>query len=244
MRLRLKVSYHGAAFAGWQSQPRGLTVQDALEKAFDAVGVSGASVQGAGRTDAGVHALAQCAHVDVPDGRFSEEIWLRAVNAHLPPGVRVMAVRTTAKDFHARFDARGKIYRYAIWNASPVPPLESDRAWHVPWPLDRGVLRAACALFVGRHDFAAFSARRGGVPCATERTISAVRCVFRGPALTITFEGEGFLYKMVRMLVAAAVRCAVGKLTLAEIASRLAVGKPRLSYVAPAQGLCLMRVRY
>lgn len=244
MRLRLTLSYDGGHFSGWQSQPKGDTVQDALEKAFGILCGSRVVVHGAGRTDAGVHALGQCAHADVPAGRLPAAAWLPALNAHLPPGVRIMAVRRAAPDFHARFSATGKVYRYTIWNGPVMPPLLIGRAWHVPWKIRREDLAAACAALVGTHDFAAFSARRVQEGESTVRTVTAIRIRAAGPRITLAFHGPGFLYKMVRILTAAAVRCGCQKLALDDLQARLARGGPRLNHVAPAGGLTLVRVRY
>ena len=244
MRLRMTVAYDGTQFSGWQSQAHRKSVQDALESAFRLLCGGRIVVHGAGRTDAGVHAGGQSAHVDVPDDRLPVDAWLPAVNAHIPPGVRVMGLKTAAPDFHARFSARGKIYRYTIWNGPVMPPLLINRAWHVPGELDADLLRSVCKSFAGRHDFAAFCARGSNAPEPTTRTVSAVRAMRKGPLWTLTFEGEGFLYKMVRMLAASAVRCAVGRLSLDEILSLLKNAGPRTNHVAPAGGLCLVRVLY
>lgn len=244
MRLRLTVAYDGTTFSGWQSQSHGRAVQDALESAFHLLCCERIIVHGAGRTDAGVHAEAQTAHVDVPDDRLPIDAWLPALNAHIPAGVRVMGLRKVAPDFHARFSAKGKIYRYTIWNGPVMPPLLINRAWHVPEMLDGDLLRSACGAFTGRQDFAAFCARGSKAPEPTTRTVSAIRPARKGSAWTLTFEGEGFLYKMVRMLAASAVRCATGRLPLDEIRHRLKNAGPRMNHVAPAEGLCLVRVMY
>ncbi len=244
MRLRLTVAYDGTQFSGWQSQPDGDTVQDALEGVFKKLTGTKTAVHGAGRTDAGVHALAQTAHADVARTDLSMEGWMRALNANLPPGVRVLGVRRTRSDFHARYDARGKIYRYAVWNGPVRPPLERDRAWHVIPKIDPVRLAQACELFVGRHDFFAFSVRRTKEPFDSFRTIHSIKTRHTGPRLTLTFTGDGFLYKMIRILSAAAVRCATGKADLEDLRKRLTDRQPVFHHVAPAEGLCLVRVLY
>ena len=118
------------------------------------------AVTGSGRTDSGVHALGQCAHVDVPAGQFPAERWLKALNGVLPPAIRILRAGFVGQSFHARFSAKGKVYRYRIVNGAVLPPLEIGRAWHVPSPLDRELLGRAAKLFTGRHDFAAFAANR------------------------------------------------------------------------------------
>ena len=254
-RLKLIVAYDGAPFAGWQSQSHGNTVQDHLERAFERVTGEPVRVHGAGRTDAGVHAFAQCAHVDVlkflPPDR-----WIKALNALLPSAIRVLRCRYVSKDFHARIAAKGKIYRYRIWSAPILPPFEYHRAWHVAQSLDLKTLKAAAKHFVGTHDFATFAANRGksasrtdsshGEPePSTVRTINSVRVHQKGPCVTIEFDGEGFLYKMVRLMVGALVKCGLGKMNIEEITSRLHSGKVASTrFVAPAEGLYLVRVRY
>src|SRR3954462_248971 len=159
-RLKLIVAYDGAPFSGWQSQPNGNGIQDHLENAFEKICGARVCVHGAGRTDAGVHAVAQVAHADVPARRYDPERWVKAINGLLPPAIRVMRCRFVSDSFHARFSAKGKIYRYRVWNAEVAPPLENGRSWHVREPLDMGRMTQAARLFVGRHDFSAFAANR------------------------------------------------------------------------------------
>src|SRR4029453_13797705 len=150
-RLKLIVAYDGAPFAGWQSQSHGNTVQDHLERAFERVTGEAVRVHGAGRTDAGVRALAQCAHVDVLKFLAADR-WIKALNALLPPAIRVLSCRYVSKDFHARLSAKGKIYRYRIWIAPVLPPLEYRRAWQIARPLVLGVLKPAAKNFLGNLD--------------------------------------------------------------------------------------------
>lgn len=244
MRLQLQIAYHGAGINGWQSQACGNTVQDYLEKAFLAICQDRIPVHGAGRTDAGVHAEAQCAHADVPNERLSLREWLPALNAHLPDAIRVMKISEAPEDFHARFSAKGKIYRYTIWNGPALNPLMKDRAWHVPGSLDFEKLQRACELFTGRHDFGAFSLRRSDTSEQTVRTIHSIRAHNAAEKIELIFEGEGFLYKMVRILTAAMIRHASGKAGEAELAAQLRAGTPAFAHAAPAAGLCLVRVIY
>ena len=246
-RLKLIVAYDGGPFAGWQSQSGGNTIQDHLEAALRTVAGETVRVHGAGRTDAGVHAIGQCAHVDVPTRSLDSERWVHALNASLPPTIRVLRTRYVSADFHSRFSAKGKTYRYRIWNDRVLPPLELGRAWHVPAPLDPDAVRAATAMFVGTYDFAAFAANRGKPEQSTVRSISRAQVRGSGKSITVEFSGDGFLYKMVRLMVGSVVRCGLGKMHPAEIRERLAsrsslaAGK---QFVAPAHGLILVRVRY
>jgi len=246
-RLKITVAYDGAPFAGWQSQASGNTIQNCLEKAFATIAQRDLRVHGAGRTDAGVHALAQCAHVDLLSKAIPAWQWVEALNGALPPTIRAMACRYVSPEFHARFSAKGKVYRYRIWNGSVLPPLENGRAWHVHTPLAVDEMREAAQAFAGTHDFAGFAANRGKPEQTTVRTIDAVQLRRSGRCLTIDFWGDGFLYKMVRLMVGALVRCGRGQSSAGEIEERLQfplrfTSRERL--VAPAAGLYLVRVRY
>jgi tRNA pseudouridine38-40 synthase len=244
-RLKLIVAYEGAPFAGWQSQSHRNTVQDHLERVLERVTGQAVRVHGAGRTDAGVHALAQCAHVDLSQKFLPPHRWVEGLNALLPPAIRVLRCRYVSNDFHARLSAKGKIYRYRIWTAPILPPFEYRRAWHVARPFNLRILKMAAKHFVGAHDFAGFAANRGKPEPSTIRTINSVRVRQKGPCVTIEFEGDGFLYKMVRLMVGALVKCALGKMHIEEITSRLHSGKVGSArFAAPAEGLYLVRVRY
>ena len=255
-RLKLIVAYDGAPFAGWQSQSHRNTVQDHLERAFERVTGEAVRVHGAGRTDAGVHALAQCAHVDISNKFLPTDRWIKALNALLPSAIRVLRCRYVSKDFHARLSAKRKIYRYRIWTGPILPPFEHRRAWHVVRPLDLNILKSVAKHFAGTHDFAGFAANRGKSASQTDssrgepepstiRTINSVRVLQKGPCVMIEFDGDGFLYKMVRLIVGALVKCALDKMRIEEVTARLnsgQVGSAR--FAAPAKGLSLVRVRY
>src|SRR5262245_5264719 len=258
-RLKLIVAYDGAPFAGWQSQSHRNTIQDHLERAFERILGKPARVHGAGRTDAGVHALAQCAHVDLPNNCLSAGRWREALNALLPATIRVLRCQYVSNDFHARLSAKGKIYRYGICLNPVLPPLEHGRVCHIPRPVDVKILKRAARRFVGTHDFAGFAANRGksanrvdssrrteGEEAkSTIRTINSVRVRQKGPCLTMEFDGDGFLYKMVRLIVGALVKSALGKIRVEDVAAPLTSGKTRAArFVAPAEGLFLVRVRY
>ena len=244
-RLKFIVAYDGAAFAGWQSQLHRKTIQDELEGAFRKIAGARVRVHGAGRTDAGVHALAQCAHVDLVDRKLSAERWPTALNASLPPTIRVLGSRYVSQQFHARFSAKGKLYRYRIWAGPILPPLEFGRAWHVSRPLDVDLLKSAGRKLVGRHDFAEFAANRGQKEESTIRAIQSVVVRKKGVCVTIDVAGDGFLYKMVRLMVGAMATVALGKMQLSEIETRLRSGRTNgQRFVAPAEGLYLLRIWY
>ena len=255
-RLKFVVAYDGAAFEGWQSQSHRKTVQDQLERAFRKICGAPVRVHGAGRTDAGVHALAQCAHVDLPNRRLTFTRWTGALNGVLPPTIRVLSCRYVSEKFHARFSATGKIYRYRIWTGPVLPPLEFKRAWQFSGPLDFDLVKMAGEKFIGTHDFAAFAANRGksakrtdssvGEPEANAvRTIRSVRLKRSGKLITIEFDGTGFLYRMVRLIVGSMVQVGTGKIEVEEIGACLKSGRVnRCRFTAPADGLYLVKVWY
>jgi tRNA pseudouridine38-40 synthase len=245
-RLKLTLAYDGRLFAGWQSQRHGNTVQDRLEAAITRVLGKQLRIHGAGRTDAGVHALGQCAHVDLPDRDRSPNEWQKILNALLPPQVCVMRARYVPQSFHARFSAKAKIYRYRIWTGPILPPFEVGRVWHVTQPIDFARIRRAAKLFVGTHDFSGFAGNRGKLEASTVRTIQRATAKKSQKLVVVEFSGEGFLYKMVRMMVGALVEHGTGKIPLGGIRDRLGSKSrgtgPR--FVAPAEGLILVAIRY
>ena len=246
-RLKFIVAYDGTTFSGWQSQAGGNAIQDHLERAVAQICSAKVRVHGAGRTDAGVHAIAQCAHVDLPARRYSPARWVSALNGVLPPDIRIMRCRFVADAFHARFSATGKTYRYRVWNAEVLSPFETNRAWHIITPLDLDLIASSARQFCGEHDFASFAANRGTPETSTVRTIRAVRVRRAGACITIEVDGDGFLYKMVRMMVGALVQIARGKCSPNEIKARLKSRRRVISsarVAAPAHGLFLVRVRY
>jgi tRNA pseudouridine38-40 synthase len=252
MKVRLLVAYDGTAFRGWQSQRVGNTVQDTLEAAVGGILGERTTIHGSGRTDAGVHALGQTAHFEIPEdrmrtlGRMREvDRWMMALNASLPPQLRILKATRAAAGFHARFSATGKIYRYALWNAPVLPPHLHHRAWHLYAGLDRKIIRDLCQLVEGTHDFRGFCADSGSLPESTVRTIHRISVVERGPSISLTLEGNGFLYRMVRMLVGGMVRVAQGKDSSEAFAKRLAAGNPwPTPAMATAEGLYLVKALY
>jgi len=219
-------------------------VQDHLERAFQRISNEVVRVHGSGRTDAGVHALAQCAHVEISKFLPTER-WIKALNSSLPSAIRVLRCQYVSKDFHARLSAKGKIYRYRIWTTPILPPFEYGRAWHIAQQLDLKLLKSAGKHFVGTHDFASFAANRGKPEPNTIRTINSVSIRQKGPCITVEFDGNGFLYKMVRLMVGALVKCSLGKMSVQDMTSRLHAAKVGFGrFTAPAEGLYLVRVRY
>jgi len=247
-RLRLVVAYDGTDFSGWQLQARDRTVQGCLEEALGRLCACPVRVIGAGRTDAGVHALGQTAHADVPDA-LAGRPWQRALNALLPKDVCVTAAALAAPDFHARFSARGKIYAYTLWTEPTfLLPWRRPYVWDVGRQdgLDAAAMTAAAREFVGEHDFAAF--RNAGSP--VKGTVRQVLALEAGPGLSPRetvwrFTATGFLKQMVRNMMGALVEVGRGRLTPDDIRRLLDAGDRRLGpATAPAAGLCLERVLY
>jgi tRNA pseudouridine38-40 synthase len=214
-----------------------------LQKLFPGAG----RVHGSSRTDTGVHALGMVAHVELPKAEFRMEVrkLALALNAFLPQDIRVLSATRARPDFHARFNAAGKQYRYVIWNHPAMNPLLRTQAWHVPQALDVPAMRRAARVFVGRHDFKSFAANRGYEMVSTVRTVT--RCELRrsGCTLTVVIEGDGFLYKMCRGIVGTLVQVGQGKFAPEDVKSMLAARDRRLAgMTAPALGLVLWKVFY
>jgi tRNA pseudouridine38-40 synthase len=240
--LKLTVAYDGTRFVGWQRQAEGESIQGLIEEALTRVEGAPVTVHGAGRTDAGVHALGQVASVGVTC-RHDTATLTRALNAHLPTDIRVLAIEEQDRGFHARFSARSKCYRYRIQTAAIASPFERAYAWHLPEPLDVDAMRAAASMLVGRHDFAAFQSA-GGVTTETVRTMTRSELT-QGGLLVYEICGNGFLRHMVRAITGTLVdvgrgrRAAAGMTALLQGGTRAQAGK-----TAPAHGLFLVGVDY
>jgi tRNA pseudouridine38-40 synthase len=243
MRLKLTIAYDGRPFRGWQSQAGGGAVQDHLEAAFSKITGRRIVVHGSGRTDAGVHALGQIAHADADDSITLRE-WHNALNANLPREIRVLRCVRAAQDFHARFTAIGKTYRYRVATTPFLHPLEVGRAWHVPQTLDLPLLEKCLQKITGTHDFAAFAASRGRPEKSTIRTIHSARLARTAGAITLTFEGDGFLYRMVRLLTGTLIRIAQHRADPKWLDELLSAKHGKTSFAAPADGLYLVKVLY
>ena len=232
MRLKLTIAYDGRPYNGWQSQACGNTVQDFILRALEEVAKQPIKLQGSGRTDTGVHALGQIAHTK------------------LPATIRIMACEEVPVDFHSRFSAIGKIYHYDICTDPVLPPLKAGLAWHLPRALDAVELQRALDIFTGRHDFHAFAAYRGNEQADMDwyRTIHRAELEALTDGYRITFVGDGFLYKMVRLLTGAAVHAAQGRMRMDDLAALLdqPPGLPlgKSPNCAAADGLYLQEVLY
>lgn len=243
MRARLTISYRGERYAGWQRQENALTVQEVVEEAVSKLVGDPVRVTGASRTDAGVHARGQVAHLDLPRP-FPHRALVHGVNRHLPEDVRVMAAGLVDEGFHARKSAVSKEYSYRLSRAEVLSPLDAPFAVQVPARIDPARMESAASLLPGRHDFSAF-ALAGGSHGQPFRRIFAAGWTEQGPELRFTITGEGFLRGMVRALVGTLIEVGLGRREPEELADLLS-GRPRSAAgpTAPAHGLILETVSY
>ena len=247
--LKMTLSYDGSDFSGWQVQPDAATVQGTLASAIGRITGEKVLPQGSGRTDAGVHALAQCMTF-VTFSAVPTENFQKALNDILPPSVRVLDAREMPLEFHARHSARGKTYRYRIYREPIRPPFLARYVWHYPYPLDEDAMARAAGSVVGEHDFTSFAAgdpERGGEggPVSNVRTIFLSAWERVGEELVYTVRGSGFLHHMVRNLVGTFIL--VGRETLqVEDISQILKAKDRsvVGATVPGVGLYLVSVDY
>jgi tRNA pseudouridine38-40 synthase len=245
-RIKLTLAYDGTDFHGWQVQPGLRTVQGVLERVAGEIEGAPVHVAGSGRTDAGVHALAQVAalslHNPIPVDNLR-----RALNRLLPLDVRVLAAELVHPEFHPRYDARAKTYEYRIWTAEVCSPFDRRYVHHHPYPLNRQRMMAAASCFEGTYDFSAFAAadERDALGLSKVRTIFDASLSEQGACLVFRVRGTGFLKHMVRNMVGALLEVGKGNLDADGLCSFLALrtpGKPGPR--APASGLFLVNVEY
>jgi tRNA pseudouridine38-40 synthase len=261
--LKLILSYDGSEFAGWQVQPERATIQGTLASAIGRLTGENVLPQGSGRTDAGVHALAQVATFQTSSS-IPTENWIKALNDILPASIRVLDVTEASPDFHARKSARAKLYRYRMYRGAICPPFLARYVWHYPFPLDEVAMAVAATLVVGEHDFTSFAAADPERLAAVERLnhrehgatrgeaqVSNVRTIFssawmrEGDDLIYTVRGSGFLHHMVRNLVGTYLLIGKGTLTQDDFGAILgARDRSAAGPTAPASGLYLVSVEY
>jgi tRNA pseudouridine38-40 synthase len=242
-RIKLIVAYEGTAYVGWQYQPNGLSVQQCLEQALAQLTGQVHTLHSSGRTDAGVHALGMVCHFS-SERQLPIKAWREGLNRFLPPDIIVRDAAIVGDDFHARFNACGKHYRYSILRDPIRRPLERRTSWQLKYVLDLEQMRVAARQFVGRHDFSAF--RTSGCSAETTvREIFSVDLVEEGALLHIDVRGGGFLRNMVRMMVGTLVEIGRGKRPPESIAALLRdADSASRAVTAPAHGLCLIEVCY
>ncbi|MGO8764162.1 MAG: tRNA pseudouridine(38-40) synthase TruA [Limisphaerales bacterium] len=246
-KIKLVIAYDGTNYEGWQTQKTGTGVQQIVEEALAKLFPRAPRLHSSSRTDTGVHALGMVAHFEIPRDEFKMTIrrLALALNAWLPEDVCIFSATRAPTKFHARFDARGKQYRYYAWNHSAMNPLLRRTAWHVPRKLDLPLMRAAAKLFIGKHDFQSFAANPGYQKASTVRTLTRCGVKKSGPLFTFIIEGDGFLYKMCRGIVGTIVQAGLGKFPPGQIKSMLAKKDRRVAgMTAPAHGLVLWKVYY
>jgi tRNA pseudouridine38-40 synthase len=270
--LKLTLAYDGTAYVGWQRQASGQSIQRLLEEALTRIEGAPVAVAGAGRTDAGVHALGQVASASVSTA-LDVATLRRALNATLPADVRVVQIEHVPDDFHARFSASGKQYDYWIWQGAVQPPFLRLTSWHIPRPLDVGAMDEAAELLQGQHDFAAFKSAGSPVKSSV-RTVSTSRVLagadatwhrasldpdepwhralalcdptgFGGTPIVVRMVADGFLRHMVRAVVGTLVEIGEGRRPVQSIRALLGSGdRGAAGATAPPHGLVLVRVHY
>ncbi|MGV3483530.1 MAG: tRNA pseudouridine(38-40) synthase TruA [Planctomycetaceae bacterium] len=254
----MTVGYDGTSYCGWQVQPNGTTIQSLLERAIAQVCHERVRVTGSGRTDSGVHAIAQVASFSLATWRASAAALCRALNSKLPPDIAISEIIDAPQDFHAIRDAIGKRYRYQLQIGGVRDPFEYRFRWHVQGPIDCAAMRKAAAALTGIHDFASFQAagadRKTTVRDVRELVITEQQGRAGGQAgaggqgsryLTIEIEADGFLYNMVRNIVGTLLEVGRGKQDPSWVADVLrAADRKQAGPTAPPHGLCLMRVDY
>jgi tRNA pseudouridine38-40 synthase len=243
-RYKLTIEYDGTPFVGWQAQDNGISVQDVLTDAIAAFAGERATVAGAGRTDAGVHALGQVAHVDLAKDWDGDTV-RDALNAHLRPHpIAVLAAERVAGDFDARFSATRRHYLYRIVNRRADLALDQLRAWRVPRPLDAGMMHTAAQKLVGRHDFTTFRAAECQAKSPV-KTLDRLDVAKNGDEVRIIAMARSFLHHQVRSMVGSLVHVGDGKWSIDDLAAALAArDRSACGQVAPPQGLYLVRVEY
>ena len=245
-RIRLTIAYDGSEYAGWQVQPGQETIQGLIESALRKATKAVVSIQGSGRTDAGVHALAQVAAFTTTN-RIPVENLQRALNRLLPAAVRIVQAETVPLEFHPRFSARGKHYEYRIWREELCPPFLARYVHHHPFPLDVAAMRAVAPLLCGEHDFSTFAAadEKDALGRSKVRRIFESELIEEAAMLIYRVHGSGFLKHMVRNLVGTLIEVGRGNLTGPGLLELLAKpNRARAGNTVPGRGLFLVRVEY
>lgn len=245
-KIKLTIAYDGTQYGGWQTQPNAVSIQELIEKALATLLREPIALIGSGRTDAGVHAEGQIAHFTT-DSPLDLKRLLLSTNALLPHDIRLLEAVEAPSDFHARFAATGKIYHYRLHLAPSTDPFKRLYSYHIPYPLDLDAMRKATHHFVGTRDFTAFAneADRGSAAKNPFRELYRLDMVEEEGGIRLEFEGEGFLYKMVRNIVGTLLDVARGKLPESQIPVLFASRNRSMApMAAPAHGLCLIKVLY
>jgi tRNA pseudouridine38-40 synthase len=242
MRILFTLQYLGTRYAGWQRQANAVAVQQVVEEALGKMFGTPIQIEGAGRTDSGVHARAQRAHADLPFD-IGERGLMLGLNDLLPHDIRVTALERVADDFHCRFAARSKSYLYQIWNGSVADVFAYETQAHVAQPLDESVMRSTAQCLIGKHDFRAFTVISPEVS-STCRTIEAVDVARQGNVVSISISADGFLRYMVRRIAGSLIEVGRGKLEAGAVNRALEPAFQEARWTAPAKGLILWDIGY
>ncbi len=242
----LTIAYDGKAYSGWQRQELQPSIQSLIESALSTLLQTPTLIEGSGRTDAGVHALGQTAHFSC-NRPINKKRILLSLNALLQKDIRILKLSEVPKTFHARYSASGKIYRYHLYVHPILPPFRHGFVTHIPYPLDRERLKKGCEQFIGTHNFSSFANRQhqGSAGKNAVRTIHRLEMQEKGDEIILEFEGDGFLYKMVRNIVGTLLLLATGKIKIDEIPRIFATeDRRKAGQAAPPEGLFLVSVIY
>lgn len=241
--IMLTIEYDGTGYHGWQSQKNALAIQDVIEGALKKITGEDIRLTGSGRTDAGVHALGQVANFhtssSIPPEKFSY-----ALNSHLPDDIVIKKSAEVSESFHSRYDAKGKKYRYIIFNYEFPSPLMRRREWHIRRPLDREAMKKSLKYLLGKHDFSAFMSS-GSSAENTVRTVMAAELKDDGQRIIFEITADGFLYNMVRIIVGTLAKVGTGEMVPDEMQRIIeSCDRERAGSTAPAWGLYLVEVYY
>lgn len=243
---KLTIAYDGTAYCGWQVQPNGISIQEIVQKQASIILREKIVVIGSGRTDAGVHALGQTAHFhSSPIENFSR--FQKSLNDLIPKDIRILHIEEAAKDFHAQYSATGKIYHYYLHLDRVIDPFKRLYSLHVRGKIDLEVLKEASRVFLGTHDFTSFAneAHKGSAAKDPVKTLKRLDIVEQPGGVCLEFEGDGFLYKMVRNIVGTLLEVAEGKYPKEDLPRILAArDRKAAGQAAPPQGLFLVKVKY
>lgn len=244
--FKIVIQYEGTRYQGWQRQDStGNTIQGKFEAILAKMtGLDFVQVDGSGRTDAGVHAVGQVANFKIETDRSAGEV-MDYLNQYLPEDIGVISIQEMPERFHSRLNAKGKTYRYRIWNARIPCVFERRYVYELAEPLDLGAMRAASDYFVGKHDFKAFTSSKKSKK-STVRTIDEIQIEKDGNEIVISYSGDGFLYHMVRILTGTLIEVGLGQRSPESMPELLGENAARdlSGALAPAKGLCLVEVRY
>lgn len=243
-RVALVIQYLGTHFHGWQRQPQKPTVQEEIETAITTILGHKVNLHGAGRTDSGVHAAAQVAHFDAT-GKIPPHKWASVLNSYLPDGILIRASAKVDSDWHARFNASSRRYRYTLYTEARPNLFLQPFSWHYYYePIDETLIQKALTPLIGHHHLAAFHRSNSGRKHSWVE-VQAAECDRNGALIKIEIQADGFLYGMVRLLVAMLVKVGIGKMSLERFThiwqNQL---REEVRHAAPAKGLCLLRVGY